>query len=171
MYGRNPLLTRYACLNFVKNALRKNPNRSQITERCLFKFTVFGLKNFLLNNVKQKMENTMSDKNTAGSSTATNSTNNGENKMSYFDELSKHLSKSVITKLNKLGQDITEELVTEIVAAQGQGFTGIGSKTCETIKEAMDLIVVEEKVETPKIKPISRKVKSVINNQFTFGMR
>jgi len=120
----------------------------------------------------------MSDKNTAGSSTAktqnsttTNSTNNGENKMSYFDELSKHLSKSVITKLNKLGQDITEELVTEIVAAQGQGFTGIGSKTCETIKEAMDLIVVEEKVETPKIKPISRKVKSVINNQFTFGMR
>lgn len=116
----------------------------------------------------------MSDNKKAGSSTADNpqpTTNNGVNMSSYFDKLCEHLSKSVITKLSKLQKDLTEDLIAEIVSNKGQGFAGIGPKAIQEIENAINLIVIEEKVEVPKIKPISRKVKSVISNQFTFGMR
>lgn len=122
----------------------------------------------------------MSDNKKAGSSTAnstqnsTNPTTNGAN-MSYFDKLKEHLdtrTKNLLVKLN-----ITDHhTLLEVVQTSGQGFDGIGAKTSEAIKTAMNLVVIEDKVEvvepvTKKLQQIRRSVKTKVSNLHVYGMR
>lgn len=122
----------------------------------------------------------MSDNKKAGSSTANthstnpNSTTNGDN-MSYFDKLKEHLDTRTANKLVKLNL-VDQHTLLEVVESSGQGFDGIGPKTCEAIKTAMNLVVVEDEVEVvepvgKKLQQIRRSVKTKVSNLHTYGMR